>query len=86
MVSYRNTCDKNVAKELCHKTETKLKDFETKLMVTKGETLWGGINWEDGIGIYTLYTKLISNKGLLYNTGKSIQYSVMAYMGKELEK
>ena len=43
-------------------------------MVTEGEMLWGGMGWEVGIGIYTLlYTKLISNKDLLYSTGKSIK-------------
>lgn len=33
-------------------------------MVTKGETFEGGINWEVGIGIYTLLHK-IGNKDLL---------------------
>ena len=46
-----------------------------------------GINWEIGIDIYTLlYIKQITNKDLLYSTGNSTQYSVMAYMGKESEK
>ena len=37
--------------------------------------------------IYTLlYIKQINNKGLLYSTGNSIQYSVITYMGKESEK
>ena len=54
-------------------------------MVTRG---WGrGINWEIGIDIYTLrYIKQITNKDLLYSTGSSTQYSVMAYMGKESKK
>ena len=49
---------------------------------------WGGeINWEIGIDIYTvLYIKQITNKDLLYSTGNSTQYSVMAYMGKESKK
>ena len=34
-----------------------LKDFETKLMVAKGETLGKGINMEVGIGIYTILYK-----------------------------
>ena len=56
-------------------------------MVTKGETLGGGINWKAGIGIYILpYTKLISNKDLLCNTGKSTQYSVIGYVRKEADK
>ena len=29
-------------------------DLENKLRVTKGERLWGGINEEFGINIYTL--------------------------------
>ena len=56
-------------------------------MITKGEMLGGGINWEVGSGIYTLlHTKSVSNMDLLYSTGKSTQYSVIAYMGKESEK
>ena len=47
----------------------------------------GGINWEIGIDIYTLlYIKQITNKDILYSTGNSTQYSVMAYMGKESKK
>ena len=47
----------------------------------------GGINWEIGTDIYTLlYIKQITNKDLLYSTGNSTQYSVMAYMGKESKK
>ena len=69
---------------------TKLKQtqrFQNKLTVTKEETLWGRINWEVGIGIYTLpYKKSISNKDLLYSTGKSTRYPVIAYKGKESEK
>ena len=52
-------------------------------MVTRGESQ-GEINWEIRIDIYTLlYIKQITNKDLLYSTGNSTQYSVMAYMGKE---
>ena len=40
-----------------------------------------------GIGIYALlYTKLVSNKDLVYSWEKSIQHSVIAYIGKEFEK
>ena len=54
-------------------------------MVTRG---WGGgISWEIGIDIYTLlYIKYITNKNLLYSTGNSTQYSVLAYLGKESKK
>ena len=47
----------------------------------------GGINWEIGIDIYTLrYIKQITSKDLLYSTGNSTQYTVMAYMEKNLKK
>ena len=44
----------------------------------------------DGLGswnwyIHTIYTTSISNRALIYSLGKSIQYSVMASMGKESE-
>ena len=56
-------------------------------MVTKGETLGGRINQEFGINIYTLlYIKYVTNKDQLYSTGKSTQYSVITYIGKESEK
>ena len=56
-------------------------------MVTKGEMLRGGRNWEVGTGKYTLlYTKSIRNKDLPYRSWKSIQYSVIAYMGKNLKR
>ena len=39
------------------------------------------------MNIYTLlYIKYIINNGLLYNTGNSIQYPVITYVGKESEK
>ena len=56
-------------------------------MITKGETLRGGINWELGIDIYTIvYMECMSNKNLLYNTGKSTLYSVVTYVRKESGK
>ena len=52
-----------------------------------GKRAGGGINWETGIGIYRqLHIKEITNKVLLYSTGNSAQYSVVAYMGKEPKK
>ena len=46
-----------------------------------------GINWKIGIDTYTLlYINQITNQNLLYSTGNSAQYSVMAYMGKESKK
>ena len=39
------------------------------------------IKWEVGIDIYTLlWIEWMSNKHLLYITGKSTQYSVIAYV------
>ena len=47
----------------------------------------GGINWKTGIDTYTLlHIKQMTNKDLLYSTGNSTQYSVMACMGKESKK
>ena len=47
----------------------------------------GGMHWEIGIDMYTLMCiKWMTNKNLLYSTGNSTQYSVMAYMGKESKK
>ena len=43
----------------------------------------GEINQEIEI---TTYTKQTTNKDLLYTTGKSAQYSLMTYMGKESKK
>ena len=45
-----------------------------------------GINWENGIDKYTILYIKINNKDLLCSTGKSTQYSVMAYMRKESKK
>ena len=73
-------------KELFHQTN-RLKDFETKLMVTRAETLGGRMNWEVRMGIDALlHTKLIDNKDVVCSLEKSVQYSVIAYIGKESEK
>ena len=46
-----------------------------------------GKNWEVGTDIYTLLCiKQITNKNLLYSTGKSTKNSGMTYMGKESKK
>ena len=64
-----------------------LKDFKIKLMVTKGEKLGGGTKWEVGTDIYMLlYVEGISNKDLLYSTGKSTQHFAVTHVGKESEK
>ena len=54
-------------------------------MVTKGEMR--GLNQQFGVNIYVLlYIKQVTNKDLLHGTGKSTQFSVITYMGKESEK
>ena len=55
---------------------------KTNLWLLGVRRVW--INWEIGIDIYTLlYVKQITNKDLLYSTGNSTRYSVMAYMEKK---
>ena len=72
--------------ELIYKTEIELQMQKTNLWLP-GDKGGGGINWEIGIDVYTLlHIKQITNKDLLYSTGNSTQYSVMAYMGKESKK
>ena len=45
------------------------------------------MDWEIGTDIYTLLCiRQITNENLLYNTGRSTQYSVMAYMGRKSPK
>ena len=43
---------KMITNELIYKTE-RVTDLENKLMVTRGEGLGGGIDWEFGIDMYT---------------------------------
>ena len=55
-------------------------------MVNKGGRE-DGMNWEIGIDTYTLLCiKQVTNKDLLYSTGNSTQYSIMACTGKESKK
>ena len=73
---------KNNTNESIYKTETD-SQIEHKLMVTKGEWEWGGINQEYGINRYKLlYIKQISNNDLLYSTGNYIQDPLINYNGK----
>lgn len=64
----------------------RLIDFKNKIMVTKGKEgerakteVW---DWH----IYTSLYKIDKQQGPMYGTGSSTQYSVITYMGKELEK
>ena len=69
----------------------KVTDVENKLMVTREECREQRRDtfkkWETGIDIHALlYIKQMTNKDLLYSTGKSAQSSVVSYMGKEYKK
>ena len=56
--------------------------YKKKIQLPRGNG--GKISWKLRIDIYTLlYIKQITNKDLLYSTGNSAQYFIMAYMGKE---
>ena len=55
-------------------------------MTFQGEREGGGINWEIGVDKYTPSIKEITNKDLLYSTGNATQYSVIAYVEKNLKK
>ena len=60
---------KNGTKELIYKKRHRVTDVENKAIVLKGEKK-EGMNWEIGIGIYTLlYIKQVTNRDLLCNTG-----------------
>ena len=77
---------KKSTNELIYETEIELQMQRTNLQLPGGKGQ-GGTNWEIGIDVYTLLDiKQITNKNLLYSTGNSTQYSVMAYMGKESKK
>ena len=76
------------------KNGTNEPSYKTEIEPQMQKTTYGyqgeigrGINWEIGIDIHILlYIKQITNKNLMYSTGNSTQYSVMAYMGKESKK
>ena len=71
--------------ELIYKTEKCSEMQKTNLWLLGLKRVW--INWEIGIDIYTLlYVKQITNKDLLYSTGNSTRYSIMAYMEKNLKQ
>ena len=73
--------------ELIYKTEVESQRLVTVSLSSKGKGWGQGLNQELGINIYTLlYIKQVTNKDLLYSTGNSTQYSVMAYMGKESKR
>ena len=58
-------------------------DIQNRLVVAKGRgrgMVGRGMDWEYGIGrCKLLHSKWINNKGLMYSTGNSSQYSAMIY-------
>ena len=74
---------KGSTNKLTYKTEAETQ-MQQAILWLPGDKLGGGINCEFETDIYTLlYIKYITNNNLPYSTGNSIQYSVMAYIGKE---
>ena len=72
--------------ELLYKTE-KTHRFRKQTYGYQSRKVRRGINQEVGINRYILlYIRQIINKGLLYSTGNSTQYSVINYLAKESEK
>ena len=56
-------------------------------MVTKGEGVGGGMDWESGVSrCKLLYIGWINNKVLLYSTENYIQYPMINHNGKEYKK
>ena len=71
---------------LCRKQKQTHRHRKQTYGYQKGKAV-GEINEEFGVDTYTLlYIKQITNKDLLYSTGNSTQYFVIAYKGKESEK
>ena len=59
-------------------------DIESSLVVAEEEGYRGGMEWEVGVSrCKLLYTEWISNKVLLYSTGRYSQYSMINHNGKE---
>ena len=72
----------NGTNESIYKAETESQKQKTNLRLPQQ-----GINWEIEININTLLSiTQIANEGLLYSTGNSTQFFVMAYMGKESKR
>lgn len=66
------------AKELIQKIETDPKISKPNLWLPNRKHWGGRMDWEVETSIYKLrYTESISNNGLLYSSGKFIQYSVV---------
>ena len=63
-------------------------NFENKLMVTKGERCVREMDWEFGIGIYTLwYMEWMVSRDLHYSIGNSTKYFTITYIWeKNLKK
>ena len=61
-----------------------LQILKSNIWLPKGKPWERGINWEDGIDKHTLlYIEYMTNKDLMYKTGRSTQCSVITYMRKK---
>ena len=76
---------KNYTNELIDKTETSPQLSKIKLMVKEGKCEGKWLVRRRVNKYILLYIKQIINKELLYSPGKSTQYPVITYMGKECE-
>ena len=77
---------KHDTNELIYRTKIDFQAQKTIVWVAKGKGR-RGINLMSGINVYTLlFIKQINNKGLLYSTGRYIQYLIITYNAKKSEK
>ena len=68
-------------------SQKKKKKIHRQIYGCQRENNGGSIKWEIWINIHSLLCmEWMSNKDLLYSTGKSTQYSAVTYMGEEFEK
>ena len=69
-----------------YETETVSQTKRPELWLARGREVgregWGVWGWQMQLS----YTEWVSNKGLLYNTGKDTQYPERSHDGKEYEK
>ena len=57
------------------------------MWLPKGEGAGSGMDWESGVGRYTvLHLEWISKEVLLYDTGNYVQYSEINHNGKNIKK
>ena len=63
---------------ICLWNRNRIRDIENRLVLSKAQVGWRGLNWEFGISrSKQVYTEWVNNTVLLYSTGKYIQYPVI---------